>query len=165
MLTLDVARRAAVVAARVRRAAAVRPEVTLHGGDGDARHLARPDRLPHRRAGHRRRTTTAPPFTIVVNGMPIFVRGANWIPDDAFLTRSTAGPATPRRIGQAVDAGLNLLRVWGGGLYESDDFYDLCDELGLLVWQDFLFACAAYPEEEPLRPRGRGRGARAASPG
>ena len=49
------------------------------------------------------------------------------------------------------DAHVNLIRVWGGGLYESDDFYDLCDELGLLVWQDFLLACAAYAEEEPLR--------------
>jgi beta-mannosidase len=51
----------------------------------------------------------------------------------------------------AARANLNLLRVWGGGIYESDDFYELCDERGLLVWQDFLLACAAYPEEEPLR--------------
>ena len=58
---------------------------------------------------------------------------------------------TRERLTQARDANVNLIRVWGGGIYESEDFYDLCDELGLLVWQDFLFACAAYSEEEPLR--------------
>jgi beta-mannosidase len=88
-------------------------------------------------------------FTLVVNGVPVFVRGVNWIPDDAFVTRVDRARYAAR-IGQAVDAGVNYLRVWGGGRYESDDFYDLCDELGLLVGQDFLFACAAYPEEEPL---------------
>ncbi|MET2013012.1 glycoside hydrolase family 2 protein [Microbacterium chocolatum] len=90
------------------------------------------------------------PFTLVINDQPIYVKGANWIPDDAFpsrVDRSRYG----RRLRQARDANLNLIRVWGGGIYESDDFYDLCDELGLLTWQDFLFACAAYPEEEPLR--------------
>ena len=54
------------------------------------------------------------------------------------------------RLDQAVDAHLNLVRIWGGGIYESEDFYELCDELGLLVWQDFLLACAAYPEEQPI---------------
>lgn len=89
-------------------------------------------------------------FSLVVNGTPIYVRGFNWIPDDALLTRLT--PDTYRAsIDEAVAAGANLLRVWGGGLYESDDFYDVCDELGILVWQDFLFACAAYSEDEPLR--------------
>lgn len=89
-------------------------------------------------------------FTLAVNGEPVFARGVNWIPDDVFPSRIT--PARYRaRLTQAADAGVNLLRVWGGGLYESDDFYDVCDELGLLVWQDFPFACAAYPEEQPLR--------------
>ncbi|MET7418626.1 glycoside hydrolase family 2 protein [Dactylosporangium sp. NPDC005555] len=88
-------------------------------------------------------------FTLVVNGTPVFVRGVNWIPDDAFVTRVDRDRYAAR-IGQAVDAGVNYLRVWGGGRYESDDFYDLADELGVLVGQDFLFACAAYPEEEPL---------------
>jgi beta-mannosidase len=55
------------------------------------------------------------------------------------------------RIQQCVDAGGNMLRVWGGGIFETDEFYDICDELGVLVWQDFLFACAMYPEEEPFR--------------
>jgi len=89
-------------------------------------------------------------FTLVVNDRPIFVKGANWIPDDAFPHRVTRDRYAAR-LGQAREAGLNLLRVWGGGIFESDDFYDECDERGLLVWQDFLFACAAYAEEEPLR--------------
>ncbi|MEV8416688.1 glycoside hydrolase family 2 protein [Streptomyces niveus] len=89
-------------------------------------------------------------FTLAVNGEPVFARGVNWIPDDVFPSRVT--PDRYRtRLTQAADAGVNLVRVWGGGLYESDDFYDVCDELGLLVWQDFPFACAAYPEEQPLR--------------
>ncbi|MEE4543777.1 glycoside hydrolase family 2 protein [Streptomyces sp. V4-01] len=89
-------------------------------------------------------------FTLVVNGVPIFARGVNWIPDDVFPSRVT--PARyRRRLEQAAAAGVDLIRVWGGGIYESDDFYDACDELGLLVWQDFPFACAAYPEEQPLR--------------
>ncbi len=90
------------------------------------------------------------PFTISVNGEPVYVRGANWIPDDAFVTRLDGGTHA-RSVRDAVDAGMNLLRVWGGGLYESEHFYRACDELGVLVWQDFLFACAAYAEEEPLR--------------
>nr|WP_238353434.1 glycoside hydrolase family 2 protein [Kribbella solani] len=90
------------------------------------------------------------PFVLSVNGKPIYIRGANWIPDDAFVTRLTT--ATYRTsVQDAVDAGMNLLRVWGGGIYESKAFYDTCDELGILVWQDFLFACAAYSEDEPLR--------------
>lgn len=89
-------------------------------------------------------------FTLAVNGEPVFARGVNWIPDDVFPSR--IGPDRYRaRLTQAADAGVNLVRVWGGGIYESDDFYDVCDELGLMVWQDFLFACAAYPEEQPLR--------------
>ncbi|SDE35303.1 glycoside hydrolase family 2 protein [Glycomyces harbinensis] len=90
------------------------------------------------------------PFTLRVNGRRIEVRGANWIPDDAFPHRVTRDRYATR-IGQAEFGGLNLLRVWGGGIYESDDFYDLCDERGILVMQDFLFACAAYAEDEPLR--------------
>ena len=89
-------------------------------------------------------------FTFVVNGVRTVIRGANWIPEDCFPSRVTR-ERYRARLRDAVDANLNLIRVWGGGIYESDDFYDLCDELGLLTWQDFLFACAAYPEEEPLR--------------
>ncbi|MDT0438392.1 MULTISPECIES: glycoside hydrolase family 2 protein [Streptomyces] len=89
-------------------------------------------------------------FTLVVNGERLFARGVNWIPDDVFPSR--VGRERYRtRLRQAADAGVDLVRVWGGGIYESDDFYDACDESGLLVWQDFPFACAAYPEEQPLR--------------
>jgi beta-mannosidase len=90
------------------------------------------------------------PFQLVVNDQPIFVKGANWIPDDAFPSRVDASRYR-RRLEQARSANLNLIRVWGGGIYEDGAFFELCDELGLLTWQDFLFACAAYPEEEPLR--------------
>ena len=90
------------------------------------------------------------PFRIVVNGRPIAVKGVNWIPDDAFPSR-IARERVEERLQQAADANVNLLRVWGGGLFESDDFYAVADELGLLVWQDFLLACAAYSEDEPLR--------------
>jgi beta-mannosidase len=88
-------------------------------------------------------------FRFVVNGQPVWIRGANWIPDDAFVTRVDRARLA-QRIDQAEFANMNLLRIWGGGYFESDDFYELCDERGILVWQDFLFACAAYAEEEPL---------------
>lgn len=88
-------------------------------------------------------------FTFVVNGRPVFARGANWVPEDCF-PGSLPDARYRERLGQARDAHLNLVRVWGGGIYESRAFYEACDELGLLVWQDFLFACAAYPEEPEL---------------
>jgi beta-mannosidase len=89
------------------------------------------------------------PFVIVVNEQPIYIKGVNWIPDDAFPTRVDAARYRKRLV-QAADANVNLIRVWGGGIFESEDFYDIADELGLLTWQDFLLACAAYAEEEPL---------------
>lgn len=89
-------------------------------------------------------------FKFRVNGADVYIRGSNWIPDDALVTRITR-ESLEASIRDAAESGMNLLRVWGGGMYESEDFYDVCDELGILVWQDFLFACAAYSEEEPLR--------------
>ncbi|GIF26769.1 beta-mannosidase [Actinoplanes tereljensis] len=89
-------------------------------------------------------------FALVVNGRDVFVRGLNWIPEDHLLTRLTRADYEAA-VDRAVETHANLLRVWGGGIYESDDFYDVCDERGVLVWQDFLLACAAYAEEEPLR--------------
>lgn len=86
-------------------------------------------------------------FFFRVNGVPVFVKGANWIPDHSFPSQ-----ATPDRVrelvGLARGCGMNMLRVWGGGVYESEDFYDACDELGILVWQDFPYACAHYPDDE-----------------
>ncbi|MCD4823956.1 MAG: glycoside hydrolase family 2 protein, partial [Phycisphaerae bacterium] len=89
-------------------------------------------------------------FQMEINGTPIFCKGANWIPDDCFITRIDDARYR-RRIEQAAESNMNMLRVWGGGIYETDTFYRLCDEMGIMVWQDFLFACALYPEEEPLR--------------
>jgi beta-mannosidase len=88
-------------------------------------------------------------FSFHVNGQYVFVKGANWIPDDCFLPCVTPA-AYERSLRDALDANLNLLRIWGGGIYESDVLYDFCDRHGLLVWQDFLFACAAYSEAEEL---------------
>lgn len=89
------------------------------------------------------------PFTVIVNGKPIFIRGANWIPEDTFFPRVTRARLA-ERFTDAEESGMNLLRVWGGGVYESEDFYELADERGVLVWQDFLLACAAYSEDAEL---------------
>ncbi|HCX84513.1 MAG TPA: hypothetical protein DHV14_05120 [Micrococcales bacterium] len=86
------------------------------------------------------------PFVLRVNGRDVQVRGANWIPDDAFVTRVDAA-RLERRVADAVEANMNLLRIWGGGMYESDELYEICSREGILVWQDFLLACAAYAEE------------------
>ena len=79
-----------------------------------------------------------------VNGIDIFCKGANWIPADALPARITRDRIR-RLLGEAVQANMNMIRVWGGGFYEFDDFYDACDELGLLVWQDMMFSCSQYP--------------------
>ena len=86
-------------------------------------------------------------FRIEVNGRRIFAKGADFVPADilfARIDRARYGMLTDR----ALELNFNLLRVWGGGLYESDDFYELCDEKGILVWQEFIFACAAYPVDD-----------------
>ena len=86
-------------------------------------------------------------FQFVVNGVPVFAKGANWIPADSFPTRVTKDKYR-QLIESARDCGMNMLRVWGGGIYENDDFYNLCDEAGILVWQDFMFACSMYPADQ-----------------
>jgi beta-mannosidase len=83
-------------------------------------------------------------FAFRVNGREVFMKGANWIPADA-LGSAITPEATRDLLRWAVDANMNMIRVWGGGRYEADWFYDLCDELGLMVWQDFMFACHLYP--------------------
>src|SRR5882672_6484941 len=83
-------------------------------------------------------------FTFVINGVPVFAKGGNWIPADSFPTRISKDKY--RQLLESVrDTNMNMLRVWGGGIYERDDFYDLCDEMGILVWQDFMFGCSMYP--------------------
>jgi beta-mannosidase len=83
-------------------------------------------------------------FQFVANGVSFFAKGANWIPADSFVTRLTREHYR-RLLQDAAAVHMNMVRVWGGGIYEEDAFYDLCDELGLCVWQDFMFACASYP--------------------
>lgn len=94
-------------------------------------------------------------FRFVLNGVPIFSRGACWIPASSFIG------AVPREtyvdlVASAAAANMNMLRVWGGGIYEDDAFYDACDAAGLLVWQDFMFACAPYPEDDAFIANVRG---------
>ena len=86
-------------------------------------------------------------FFFKVNGVPVFAKGGNWIPADSFTPRI---PACKYRwlLGSCKTANMNMVRVWGGGIYEPDLFYDLCDSLGLLVWQDFMFSCSMYPGTE-----------------
>ncbi|MDO4355982.1 MAG: glycoside hydrolase family 2 protein [Clostridia bacterium] len=92
---------------------------------------------------HREKDQWGESFAPEVNGVQMFAMGADYIPEDAILTR--VKPETTRRLlEQAKEANFNSVRVWGGGHYPSDAFYDICDELGLMVWQDFMFACASY---------------------
>ena len=108
------------------------------------------DQVERRRIGLRKIDLITEPdkagasFTFRVNGRDIFAKGANWIPADALASR-IAPDATRDLLQSAVDANMNMLRVWGGGRYEPDWFYDICDEMGLMVWQDFMFACSLYP--------------------
>jgi beta-mannosidase len=87
-------------------------------------------------------------FRFVLNGVPIFARGANWIPASSFVGSLTE-QHYEQLIRMALDANMNMFRIWGGGIYEHDAFYDICDRLGILVWQDFMFACAPYPDDDP----------------
>ena len=87
-------------------------------------------------------------FQFNVNGVPIFAKGANYIPEDVYLNRVT--PAKTHKLMQTcVDANFNCLRVWGGGIYPHDSFFDACDELGIIVWQDMMFSCAIYDIHNP----------------
>jgi beta-mannosidase len=86
-------------------------------------------------------------FRFVLNGVPIFAKGACWVPASSFVGEVDEA-AYARLIDQTVRANMNMIRVWGGGIYEPDLFYDLCDRRGVLVWQDFMFACAQYPEDD-----------------
>jgi beta-mannosidase len=88
--------------------------------------------------------STGKSFTFYVNGIPVFIKGANYVPQDIFLPR-VSDSAYRTLIQDVKKANMNMLRVWGGGIYENDVFYDLCDENGIMIWQDFMFACSMYP--------------------
>lgn len=90
-------------------------------------------------------TPSGTTFEFIVNGQPIWARGANWIPAHSFMTPHLSAR---QRVQDAKDMQMNMLRVWGGGLMDPDDFYSACDELGVLVWQDFPYACGYYPDDE-----------------
>jgi beta-mannosidase len=86
-------------------------------------------------------------FRFVLNGVPVFARGANWVPA-SMLVGSIAPQDVQSLVAMARSGEMNMLRVWGGGVYEQDAFYEACDEFGILVWQDFMFACTDYPDDD-----------------
>ncbi len=87
---------------------------------------------------------TGKSFYFKLNGVPVFAKGANYIPANYFTSKNDS-LVYLRIISDAVKSNMNMLRVWGGGVYEDNNFYDLCDKNGILIWQDFMFACAMYP--------------------
>ncbi len=87
-------------------------------------------------------------FTLEINGKKIFAKGGNWVPPDSIYSRPDAEHYRTL-VKLAVEANFNTLRVWGGGLYANHDFLDACDEMGVIVWHDFIFACAKYPADDP----------------
>ena len=88
-------------------------------------------------------------FYFMINGIPVYMKGANYIPQHSLQNRVTDAHYE-NLLQDVVDANMNMLRVWGGGIYENNIFYDLCDRKGILVWQDFMYACAMYPGDEPF---------------
>ncbi len=86
-------------------------------------------------------------FYFELNGKPVYMKGANYIPQNSFQNKVTDNHYE-KLLSNVVDSNMNMLRIWGGGIYENDIFYDICDEKGILVWQDFMFACAMYPGDE-----------------
>ncbi len=86
-------------------------------------------------------------FYFKLNGVPVFMKGANYIPQHSMQNKVTDAHYE-KLLNDVVDANMNMLRVWGGGIYENDVFYELCDEKGILIWQDFMFACAMYPGDK-----------------
>ena len=89
-------------------------------------------------------------FRFVVNGEPVFVLGTNWVPLDAYHSRDLG--RLPTALALVDELGCNMIRCWGGNVYEDDRFFDWCDEAGILVWQDFAMACAVYPQDATSRP-------------
>jgi beta-mannosidase len=90
-------------------------------------------------------------FCFYVNHERVFAKGTNWVPVDVYHSRDAE--RIPRILEQVEDIGCNMIRCWGGNVYENDLFYDLCDEKGILVWQDFIMACSVYPQDDAFRRR------------
>lgn len=90
-------------------------------------------------------------FEFSVNGRKTFIMGTNWVPVDALYSKSAE--KMPKAFALLDESGCNMVRVWGGGIYETDDFYSYCDERGILVWQDFMMACGAYPQDDAFAER------------
>jgi beta-mannosidase len=87
-------------------------------------------------------------FTVMINGQKVYCKGADWVPADSLMAR--VSPTKYRELVRlAAEANFNMFRVWGGGIYEDPYFYQLCDEFGILVWQDFMYACSYYPDDDP----------------
>ena len=108
--------------------------------------------------GVRRMDAPADPashFVFRVNDTPIMVKGANWVPLDAFHSRDAE--RVDRAVALFADLGCNMIRCWGGNVYEDHRFFDLCDEAGILVWQDFAFACCRYPQTDAFLDRSAAR--------
>jgi beta-mannosidase len=138
-----------------------RPQLWWTNGLGDAHLYDFVGQLATARAGDRREVRTGlrtlkivqkpdsdgAGFAVELNGVPVFMKGANYIPNDNFLPRVTHA-VYERVVRSAVDTHMNMLRVWGGGVYEDNAFYDLCDRNGILIWHDFMFACLMYPGDQ-----------------
>jgi beta-mannosidase len=126
-------------------------DVTLHVSDDKGEEIWR----EHRRLGvrkiqlHTEKDSSGNPFYFSLNDKPIYIKGANWVPFH-FFPSETDSTGYRSLLALAKSSHFNMLRVWGGGFYEKDIFYDICDELGILVWQDFMFACGMYPGDRPF---------------
>jgi len=86
-------------------------------------------------------------FTVILNGKRVYIKGGNWVPADPFPARITKNQYATL-LKQAQDAGVNMLRVWGGGIFEPQEFWDLCNRMGILASQDFMLACSGYPDDD-----------------
>ncbi len=91
-------------------------------------------------------------FYFKLNGVPVFIKGSNILPVDYFIPH-VKEEEYRKLLEQAVNTNMNMLRLWGGAIYEEKIFYDLCDEMGIMIWQDFMFACAMYPADEIMSKR------------
>ena len=119
--------------------------VQLTGKDSPVAHEPLRSKPPRNVKLVTQRDSIGEAFYFTVDGKRTFIKGANWIPSDNFIPRAKKLARYEQLLQAAKEANINMLRVWGGGIYEEDVFYDLCDKYGIMVWQDFMFAGAMYP--------------------